>query len=194
MRTTHSQAKIPKTIRVLGILVCLPILVYGLLLSVSHVYISGDVAMELFVGDLPYPVWESFESLNLPGLGNPGPIIVERVHAGHAIRNSLFVLGNAALLVLLPLLCLVGGVLATLYGLFGTDWAAFVAGLLMVLLAPLLVIVAVLGLLGFWVGLLIMPSTPAYVVLWLIVGLPFTALGAFVGSAPTRMIIIIIEG
>ena len=92
-----------------------------------------------------------------------------------------------------PLLCVVAGLLATVYGLFTTNWEVFGAGLLTVVITPLAVIAAVLCILGLWLSLLFMPCTPAYVVLWFVVGLPFTCLGAYGGGAPTVKVIVIIK-
>ena len=183
-----------KAIYILGILVCLPILVYVLLLGASHVYVSGGPGKALLGSGPGNPVWESTKRLDLPGLRSPGPILVEQVHAGHAIRNSLFVFCTGALLALLPLLCLVFGIIATVFGLFTANWDMFGGGLLMaVIMTPLAVIAAVLGLLAFWLSLLFMPCTPAYVVLWLVVGLPFAALGAVGGTAPAWTVIVIVK-
>lgn len=183
-----------KAICILGILACLPILVYVLLLGASHVYVSGGLGEHYFLGKDANPVWEGMKRLDLPGLKNPGPIRVEQVGAGHAIRNSLFMLCTAALAAVLPLLCFVVGIPATVFGLLTADWDIFGGGLLMAVIAPpLAVMAAVVGLLVAWLSLLVMPCTPAYIVLWLVVGLPFTALGALGGAAPTVTVIVIVK-
>ena len=121
------------------------------------------------------------------------PYIVERVGARHAIRNAVFMFCTMGLLTLVPVMLLVAGILATIYGLFTAKWDTFGLGLLIaVLMAPLTVIGAVFYLFVFWLSLLFMPCTPAYVCLWLVAGIPFSIVGAISGAAPTATVIVII--
>jgi len=183
-------SKLKKAAAILGVFACLPILVYLLLLGASHVYVSGGLADDFMNSATGSPLWSKIQALDLPGLRDPGALHVDRVDAGHAIRNSLFMVSTAALLTLLPLLCLVVGVLLTVYGLFTAQWDAFGGGLLMaILLSPLTVILAILLLFAFWLSLLFQPCTPGHAILWLFIGLPFAALGGSGGAAPTVLVI-----
>ena len=141
-----------------------------------------------------FPVWKHIKSLDLPGLRDPGPIRVDCVGVGHALRNVVFMLCTAALLALLPLLCVVVGILAAVIGLFTTNWDACGCGVPLVVMTPLAVIAAVLMIVVLWFALLFQPCTPAYAVLWLVgFGLPFAALGAAGGTAPTVTVIVIVK-
>ncbi|MBT6053353.1 MAG: hypothetical protein HOI47_31730 [Candidatus Scalindua sp.] len=180
-----------KSLLIIGVLLCIPILAYLLLLGSSKVYVSGGFASDMFANVSSNPVWGTIENANVSWLPKPGPIHVERVGAVHALRNTLFILCTAALFALLPLICLVFGVIMLIGGLFTANWDYFLGGALCaVLMTPLSILGAVLGIFALWLGLLIQPCTPGYVILWIILGLPFMALGAVGGAAPTVIVIV----
>lgn len=183
-----------KSLLIIGVLLCIPILAYLLLLGSSQVYVSGGFASDMFANVQGNPVWEAIVAADVSWFPKPGPIHVEQVGAVHALRNTLFILCTAALFALLPLICLVFGTIATVYGLFTANWDSFGGGLLCaVLMTPLSILGAVLGIFALWLGLLIQPCTPGYVILWIVLGLPFMALGAVGGAAPAATVIVIVK-
>jgi uncharacterized membrane protein YiaA len=191
---TKTKGRLYRYSKIVGIFACLPILAYVLLLGASHVYISGGTANSMIGNVDANPVWQGIRSLHLPGLTHPGPIHVKRVDAIHVIRNAIFMLCTAALFALLPAFCLLIGIIATLIGLFSANWEMFGSGLLIgILLTPLSALVSVLGVVALWLGLLFQPCTPAYAILWIIVGLPLAALGALGGAAPSYQVIVIVK-
>lgn len=180
--------------KILGILACLPIFIYLLLLGASHVYISGGAIEEFFSLTDINPVWQEIESLNLPGLSNPGPIRVERVGVLHAIRNAIFIFCTDALIALVPPAALLLGIFLILAGLFEANWSLLIFGIffgiVITLLSPIVVVFLPIVL---WLVLLFQSCTPAYVLLWLVIGLPFALLGFGAGAAPSVTIIKIVN-
>lgn len=183
-----------KLVSVLRIIATVAVLTYICLLGASYVFVSGGLAYDMLGGADDHFLWHSIRSLGLPGLNKPGPLLVERVDIAHALWNAVFIFCTVVLLCLLPLLCILVGLILTPLGLVTANWEVFGTGLLIGLLGtPLFVIIALLTPLFLWFGLLIQPCTPAYALAWLVVGLPFMLLGAFVGSAPTATVIVIVK-
>ena len=176
-----------------GTAVSIPLLVCLFLLGSSNVYVSGGLAADFFE-DNTNPIWQALQAVDSRWLPRPGVISVQYVGVLHMARNALFIFCTAGLLALLPILSLVIGVCLTLYGLFTASWDMFGIGLLMTfIMTPLAIIVVVLGTFVLWLVLLIQPGTPAYIILWILVGLPFAALGAVGGAAPTITVIVIVK-
>ncbi len=183
-----------KSLLTIGVLLCIPILAYLLLLGSSKVYVSGGFASDMFVNVSNNPVWDTIEMADVFWFPKPGPFQVERVGAVHALRNALFILCTAALFALLPLICLVVDAIATIYGLFTANWECFGGGLLLaVLMTPLSILAVVLGIFAMWFSLLFQPCTPGYVIIWIILGIPFTLLGTIGGAAPAATVIVIVK-
>jgi hypothetical protein len=171
---------------------------YLVLLGTSRVYVSGSIALSLF-DPRENPIWNNpllkkAQSLNLPGLEEPGPIVVNKVEANHAIRNGAFIFCTAASIALLPIFLIILGFILIVIGIFSGDWNAAGLGLLVaIVMVPLSVLVVALFILGSWLALLFQPCTPAYALLWIFLGIPLIPLGAAFGAAPPTTIIIIIN-
>jgi hypothetical protein len=171
---------------------------YLLLLGASHAYVSGGLgawAGDIFNGSLGSEVWDKAQALGLPGLSDRGPIWVEKVDISHLGRNGAYLASTAALATLLPVACVVVGIMGIGYGLFSADWYTFgmsVAALFV--LAPLSFFIVLLLAAFTWLSLLIQPCTPGYAMAWFILGIPFIAIGAGLGAAPTAGAVIIVYG
>lgn len=167
---------------------------YLALFALSDVYVSGGripPGKSEGLGVEEIPGLNYIYSLNLPGIKKPKMNSVERVNAGHALRNALFLMIVSCFAALIPIACFVLIPICLLLGLFTADWDVFLGGVLLLPMGGLALIVVPLGLLALWLLLLFQPCTPGYVVVWLLVGLPFTALGALIPAAPTSYVIII---
>jgi hypothetical protein len=70
-------------------------------------------------------------------------------------------------------------------GLVTARWDYVFAGAVGVVVCMVLPLVLPFAALGLWIGLLLQPSTPAYVAVWILLGLPFLVLGMGGGEAPT---------
>lgn len=179
------------------VLLCLPLLLYLVVLGVSRVYVSDDITHRhmstILVEPTPeHPIATRIEQLGLPGLNDMGPVRVPRVEVEHAFRNVAFVLCAGFLFGLLPILILLFGIGVLVYGLVSGDWEKFGLGALIAFIAaPVSVIAVVFGIIGIWGLLLLQPCSPGYAVLWTIVGLPIMALG-FCGGASSSMSVIVI--
>ncbi len=102
----------------------------------------------------------------------PRVTVKDRLTAVDAVFNamSMFVSG----LIFVPVL-IFGPIIVLVFG-FGTgDWGTFLWGALLVVLSPFAMS---LGLIAYYLLLLLQPCTPGYAVLWLLLGLPALAAGA----------------
>ena len=181
-----------KTLKLFVLVAALPVLAYLLLLGASHVYTSSSsLESMLRVNDLP--VWTFIDSLNLPGIGKPSFIHVPTLEAVHVFRNLTFVFCVSALVALFVPVVLIVAIGLLLFGLFTASWGDIGTGLLLAVGTALLVIAAAIFPFVLWITFFFQPSTPAYVLLWAVLGLPFGAiLGLGAGAAPTSLMIVII--
>jgi hypothetical protein len=92
-------------------------------------------------------------------------------------------------------LSIILGIIATIYGLFTANWDFLGGGILIIIIFPLLATLAVIvGSFAMWLGLLFQPCTPAYAIIWFILGIPFAIIGASIGLAPTYTGVVTVMG
>ncbi|WP_157817752.1 hypothetical protein [Candidatus Thiodictyon syntrophicum] len=170
------------------------LLVYLIVLGGSHVYVSGGLSSILEDTD-GFPLWDFYKEVitwNLPGISDFGPIRVEQTDGTHAFRNVFFIFSVFAMGVLVPIVVAILAVVALFSGIFTANWSHLISGVLAAILVPLSVIILVVALVFTYFALLFQPCTPAYVVLWLTLGLVAAALGPAAAAAPAMIVVIII--
>uniref|UniRef100_Q47IU9 Transmembrane protein n=1 Tax=Dechloromonas aromatica (strain RCB) TaxID=159087 RepID=Q47IU9_DECAR len=182
---------IKKMLAIVAILTLVPILAYLFLLGQSHAYVS-DLSLEQDFAENAGLLWKWMADINLPGIGRPGVIHVERLEVVHALRNSVFVFCTIGTVALISVPAILAGIVLTPIGLFTGDWKTFGIGLLCFLASPLSLALAALSALLIWVLFFLQPCTPGYVIVWFLLGAPIAALGGLFGAAPAGSIVIII--
>ncbi len=183
-----------KLLRLLGVIILIPILTYLFLLGASSVYVSGDLASDFFSDVSLNPIWSVINKINSPWLPKPSYTHIQQVSMVHFARNALFIFCTGGLLGVFPICSFIAGLLFLPFGLFTANWEIFGSGLITTfILTPLSIIAILLGLAIAWLVLLIQPCTPAYMILWLIVGTPLAALGTIGGATPAVTVIVIVK-
>lgn len=161
---------------------------YGLMLGATEVHVSGGAAEYGFRNATEeFPLFQFLK--RIPYLPTPRVIHVPQVDILDALWNAVFGFCTISLMGLALIPLFIGSVIAMIYGLVTAQWPAFLAGVLGCVMTPLLAIAVPIAAFALWLMLLIQPATPAYVVFWIILGLPFLAVAAAIAAeGPTYTI------